>query len=224
MYKMTYDMERSWKDVMEELAEDDVHAEFYDSSNPFVRYLHRKRLGFLKWWIAAERAETVLEAGCGDGFLLETLEGAGASLTGVELSETRIERARVRAPHASLIQADIREMPVPSQAYDATICTEVLEHVPDPQRAVSELKRVTKPGGIVLVTVPNELNWRLARAALLRFPVRIPDHVNSFSRRSMNRMFGMAPIVFRTLPPLGTMGALTYCFVYRIPHSSTTDT
>ena len=47
-YKTSYDFERPWKDVMEELAGDDLHEEFYKSANPLVAYLHNRRIGIVR--------------------------------------------------------------------------------------------------------------------------------------------------------------------------------
>jgi ubiquinone/menaquinone biosynthesis C-methylase UbiE len=52
------------------------------------------------------------------------------------------------------IVSDITEIPVPSGSFDAVMCIEVLEHVPDPSRAVSELVRVVRPGGELIITAP----------------------------------------------------------------------
>ena len=49
---------------------------------------------------------------------------------------------------------DITELPIPDQTFDVVICTEVLEHVPEPIQAIKELVRVTKTGGTILITCP----------------------------------------------------------------------
>ncbi|MDQ3766085.1 MAG: methyltransferase domain-containing protein [Actinomycetota bacterium] len=57
------------------------------------------------------------------------------------------------------IDADIRQLPLRSESFDGVLCIEVLEHVPDPSRAVSELHRVLQPGGVMLLTVPFMLGY-----------------------------------------------------------------
>lgn len=216
-YKSSYDLDRPWKQVMEELADDDVHEEFYASRNPFVSYMHNRRIAVICDLIEREAATRVLEVGCGDGFVLEALsEKTDAELTGIELSETRLARARRRAPGARLVLGDARQLPFASDAFDLVICTEVLEHIPEPERAINEIRRVTRVGGIAVVTVPNETNWRMGRAMLLRFPIRIPDHVNQFTVRSMNGLFDNQPLRLICLPPLSRFLSLTNVFVYRI--------
>lgn len=52
------------------------------------------------------------------------------------------------------IVSDITEIPVPDQTFDAVLCTEVLEHVPNPNKALEELVRITKRGGVLILTAP----------------------------------------------------------------------
>jgi 2-polyprenyl-3-methyl-5-hydroxy-6-metoxy-1,4-benzoquinol methylase len=216
-YKSTYDLNRPWKDVMEELADDDVHEEFYLSGNPLVRYLHNRRIQIIRELIEKDPQTTksVLEVGCGDGFVLAALSNLNVSLTGVEISEKRVLRAKKAAPAANIILGDARSLDLEAHSFDICICTEVLEHIPDPSRAVNELKRLTRPGGLMIVTVPNERNWQLGRAALLRFPIKIPDHVNAFNVRMMQSMFGLKTEKLFCLPPLSRFFCLTYLFVFR---------
>jgi ubiquinone/menaquinone biosynthesis C-methylase UbiE len=57
------------------------------------------------------------------------------------------------------IDADIRQLPFRNETFDGVLCIEVLEHVPDPSQAVSELHRVLRPGGVMLLTVPFMLGY-----------------------------------------------------------------
>ena len=216
VYKVSYDLDRPWKEVMEDLAQDDVHEEFYRSRNPLVSYLHRRRLGLIRELVESNGCRSVLEVGCGDGFVLEAIADLDVDLAGVEISEVRVARANARAPRAKVVQGDARSLRFPPRSFDVTICTEVLEHVPQPEQAVRELERVTKRRGSIIVTVPNERNWRLGRAALLRFPIRIPDHVNAFRVRDVNRLFARKPTKIYCIPPLTSILCLTYVLVYRV--------
>jgi ubiquinone/menaquinone biosynthesis C-methylase UbiE len=219
-YKTSYDFERPWKEVMEELAGDDLHEEFYKSANPLVAYLHNRRIGIVRELIQAYKVRSILEVGSGDGYILKAIEDLNVSLTGIEISETRIERARALVPSAEIIQGDAREMPFESKSFDLVVCSEVLEHVPDPELAIEEIRRVLRPGGFAIITVPNEVNWQIGRAMLLRFPIRIPDHVNRFTVSSMSQLFGLSPETVHFLPPLTRWLCLTMVFVFQIPSVS----
>jgi 2-polyprenyl-3-methyl-5-hydroxy-6-metoxy-1,4-benzoquinol methylase len=63
------------------------------------------------------------------------------------------------------------DLPFADHSFDVVLCTEVLEHVPDPAVVVAELARVTKPGGRVIVSIPNEVNIDRAKRLLRKTPI-----------------------------------------------------
>ena len=216
-YKSAYDFDRPWKEVMEEMADDDPHVEFYQSANPLVSYLHNRRIEIVRDFTRKTNSRSLLEVGSGDGYVLKALSDLPVSLTGIEISEKRIERSRALVPQAEIVAGDAREMPFADHSFDIVVCSEVLEHVPEPERAIEEMKRVVRPGGLVIVTVPQERNWQLGRLLLLRFPIRIPDHINQFSVSSMSQLFGLTAEKVHFLPPLTRALCLTMVFVFRVP-------
>lgn len=64
---------------------------------------------------------------------------------------------------------NLQALPFRDECFDAVLCTEVLEHVPDPVRVLCELNRVLKPGGQVFVTVPQSWEIHEARHDYLRY-------------------------------------------------------
>ena len=97
--------------------------------------------------------ETVVDIGCGNGGYLATLARlahAGTTI-GLDLSPGMLVAARPRAENASLALADAEALPVATGAADVALAMHMLYHVPDRARAIRELRRVTKPGGRVLV-------------------------------------------------------------------------
>ena len=101
-----------------------------------------------------------LDVGCGDGGTSGGwLHEHAGSYLGVDISESAIEMASARGLDARLID-DAGDLPFPDGSFDLAICTEVLEHLFAPQRALAEIRRVLRPGGRVIVTVPNLAHWR----------------------------------------------------------------
>jgi SAM-dependent methyltransferase len=94
----------------------------------------------------------ILDAGCGSGRNMVELARLGA-VTGVELSDTSVELARERGV-GEVLQGSVMDMPFDDASFDLAVSLDVIEHLEDDVGALRELRRVTKPGGALLVTVP----------------------------------------------------------------------
>lgn len=105
--------------------------------------------------------ETVADIGCGNGPYLAELarRGHGGRAVGIDLSTGMLAAARRRAP-AGLAAGDAAGLPLRDHAADVTLAAHMLYHVPDPGAAVGELRRVTAPGGMVLVLLNGEDHLR----------------------------------------------------------------
>ena len=95
--------------------------------------------------------KTILDAGCARGRFAKQLVSSGARLYGVDLTERFLQAARRNVPSANFVRGSISALPFPAEMFDAVYCLEVLEHLPDTDLALSELSRVLKPGGTLLV-------------------------------------------------------------------------
>lgn len=95
--------------------------------------------------------ERALDAGCGIGIYIRRLIAAGAVATSVDSDPEMLAAARLKAPSATLLEADVMELPFADATFDLALAVTVLCFVQDPQRVVCELVRVTRPGGRVLL-------------------------------------------------------------------------
>jgi SAM-dependent methyltransferase len=102
--------------------------------------------------LALPAGARILDAGCGSGRNMVDLARHG-TVTGIELSPPSVALARER-DRGAVIEGSVLDMPFDDDAFDLTLSLDVIEHLQDDVAALRELRRVTKPGGVLLVTVP----------------------------------------------------------------------
>lgn len=131
-----------------------------DNFKGLETFFHRKRQKLLLNLIEKfGKGKKYLDAGCGSGLITRYLP---ANSVGLDINPRNIERAKKYAPRAKIVEADIENMPFSDNYFSTIICSEVLEHLPNPQKAISEIKRVLEPGGILIGTVPQKnFLWKL---------------------------------------------------------------
>lgn len=126
-------------------------AEVEDTMWYFVA-LHQRMLIPLAHW-RGHKAE-VLDAGCGTGGLIRTLEQHEPlwSITGVDFSPMACSMAKERT-HARIIQGSVTDLPFANESFDIVLSADVISEVEDPSQALSEFSRVLKPGGVIVINV-----------------------------------------------------------------------
>ncbi|WP_035737877.1 class I SAM-dependent methyltransferase [Glycomyces arizonensis] len=129
----------------------DRHAEDYDRS---MTWAERRLFDGTREWIAGRARGRVLEVAVGTGLNLEHYPD-GADLTGIELSPRMLERAKSRAASlgldADLRLGDAQRLDFGDSSFDTVVCTFSLCCVPDEAKAVAEMARVLRPGGVLLL-------------------------------------------------------------------------
>ena len=155
--------------------------------------------------------DRLLDLGCGDGTFAGIAAEAGAQALGVDVAEAALARARRRHPALELRLAPAGgPLPVEDGAFDVVWASEVLEHVPDTARWLSEARRALRPGGRLLLTTPHHGRLRRTVLALTRFEAHFDprsDHLRFFTRRSLAEVLeelGFADVRLATAggPPL----------------------
>lgn len=129
-------------------------ADYYQGN---VTYISRvdPRLARIIDLVAAERPDSVLDIGCGRGFLLEHLARRGLSgLTGIDVFDD------VGSPHFAYVTGDVTQrLPLPDAGFACVIAGEIIEHVPNPDDFLREIRRVLRPGGTLILSTPNLVSW-----------------------------------------------------------------
>ncbi|ETX14571.1 3-demethylubiquinone-9 3-methyltransferase [Roseivivax halodurans JCM 10272] len=143
---------------------DDVAAKWWSDEIRWVRTLKNLvpgRLAFFDRHIDWQ-GKRVLDLGCAGGFMAEPLARRGAIVTGLDPATAAIDAARSHAAQEDLeITYEVgagEDMPYADASFDAVVCVDVLEHVRDRARVLSETARILRQGGLFLFDTINR-NW-----------------------------------------------------------------
>lgn len=152
--------------------------------------------------------DRALDLGCGDGAFTTVMSGAGADPIGADVAQAALGRAREQHPELDFRLVPI-DGPLPFEdcCFDLVWASEVIEHVADTARWLSEVRRVLKPRGRLLLTTPSCGRLRLALGGVKRFSAPLGDHLHLYDRgalRGLLEEFGFGEIRVRVTggPPL----------------------
>ncbi|MGJ8623404.1 MAG: bifunctional 2-polyprenyl-6-hydroxyphenol methylase/3-demethylubiquinol 3-O-methyltransferase UbiG [Yoonia sp.] len=133
---------------------DDVAGQWWSDDIRWVRTLKNMVPGRLAWFDKAVDwdGKAVLDLGCAGGFMAEALDDRGATVTGIDPAKDAIAAAQSHAQAAGRhIRYDVgvgEALPYEDASFDAVVCVDVLEHVADLDKVISEVARVLRPGGV----------------------------------------------------------------------------
>jgi ubiquinone/menaquinone biosynthesis C-methylase UbiE len=162
-----------------------------------------ERMAFLQREVRS--GDRALDVGCGTGEFTAALARAGAHAVGVEVAEAALERARARYsetdPPLEFRLVPIEgPLPFEDNRFDLVWASEVIEHVTDTARWLSEVRRVLAPRGRLLLTTPSHGRLRVALGGIERYSEPLGDHLHLYTKRSLHgllRDFGFGAIEIR---------------------------
>jgi 2-polyprenyl-3-methyl-5-hydroxy-6-metoxy-1,4-benzoquinol methylase len=131
----------------------------------------------------------VLDLGCGAGEFTAALAAWGVDVVGAEVAETAILTAQRLHPDGDfrLVPFD-GELPFEDVAFELVWASEVIEHVADTHRWLTEIRRVLTPGGRLLITTPAHGRLRLLVGGIERYSMPLGDHLHLYSRTSLREV------------------------------------
>ncbi len=150
--------------------------------------------------VAAKDRMVGLDLGCGDGSHLAWLGGYVKELYGSDYNLLRLQRAARTGAARCVFMADILNYPMRDDLFDLILFNHVLEHIEDDATALAETFRVLKPGGTLVLGVPNEGAWFWRLAYRLQPAVRrASDHVHFYTADELSSKctaagFGVAQV------------------------------
>ncbi len=175
---------------------------------PYRHHLRKRRAyvdRVVREFVAGADAPLVgLDAGCGDGGHIPWLAQYVTTLYASDYNAIRLTRAARAACADHLFVADLTDYPVRDDGFDIIFFNHVLEHIKDDLSALREIHRALKPGGLLILGVPNEgaFFWQLAYR-LQSSTLEQTDHVQFYTAKSLSRKCLTAGFRIAEVKPIG---------------------
>jgi len=167
----------------------------YESHNHLVRYMMKGFYDSLWDLISITGVDSIHEVGCGEGYLAFTLAQSGMKVHASDASAQIIDKAKAafseqnKGVNITFKVANIYELESDNDSDSLIVCSEVLEHLEHPDRAIKNLKKIAN--SYVLLSVPREPVWRLLniiRFKYLRNLGNTPGHIQHWSRENFLKL------------------------------------
>jgi SAM-dependent methyltransferase len=154
-----------------------------------VRYgLHKRCRAVTRW----KQGGQLLEIGCANGLFLDAMRRQdGWQVWGVEINESAVRYAREQL-HLELFHGTLEEAAFPDGSFDTVVMWDVLEHLHQPRDALTEIRRVLKPDGLLCLRLPVLDSWDRRLFGPYWAGWDAPRHLTLFSRRTLSQMLARA--------------------------------
>lgn len=129
----------------------------------------------------------LLDVGCGDGTFLDLMRRKGWDVDGIDFDAKAIATARQKY-NLTLRCGDLKAAGLPAESFAAVTMSHVIEHLPDPVEMLTEIRRLLKPGGCLIMTTPNTAGWGHQKFGPHWFGIDAPRHLYLFNRSSLTEV------------------------------------
>ena len=149
--------------------------------------------------------DEVLECACGTGAISAAIAPACARVVATDYSEGMLKQARkklARFPHVVVEQADITDLHYADDSFDAVVAGNVIHLLPEPGDALKEIKRVVRPGGMIIVptyVIPKKRAHTMFLRLISRFGVHFQEHFDPASYRAFFERMGCTGVTYRVV-------------------------
>jgi 2-polyprenyl-3-methyl-5-hydroxy-6-metoxy-1,4-benzoquinol methylase len=154
------------------LALEHPSDDYYERSPWAIKLVERRRLAIIRKLIGRPDGLEIAEVGSGGGQVLRMFPTA--RLTAIDVSGVYLENARrnLAGYDVRFLKGEVDQLDLPPASYDRVICTEVLEHVVDPDVVLAAIAPLLRPDGLAVITVPNDPLILRVKGIIRRTPAR----------------------------------------------------
>lgn len=149
---------------------------FHPVLEKFIALLRLRRVGKIEQFSSRGR---ILDVGCGRGQFLDFLRKHGWETQGLEISETAADYAK-NVLGLSIYIGDLHAASYPYSHFDTIVLWHVLEHMREPRKALEECGRILKPGGLIVISLPNFDSFQVKATGKNCFHLDVPRHYCHF--------------------------------------------
>jgi ubiquinone/menaquinone biosynthesis C-methylase UbiE len=163
----------------------------YESKNPILKLLMNKFFKDLNFILDSININTVLDVGCGEGYVTNHIKQYKNDIyvEGIDFYDEVIETAKSLHPEIKFSKGSIYKLPYNAKTFDLLVVSEVLEHLEQPEKAIDEIKRVSKK--YFIITVPNEPLFRIANILRLKYLSTFgntPGHIQHWTKKDFGKL------------------------------------
>jgi 2-polyprenyl-3-methyl-5-hydroxy-6-metoxy-1,4-benzoquinol methylase len=157
--------------VNDRLAREYPIDDYYARSPLPIRLIERRRLQLIREMVGPSRGLEIAEVGSGGGHVLSMFRDA--RLTAFDVSTVFLDTAKknLAGYDCRFVKGEIDKLDWPAHSFDRVICTEVVEHVVDPDAVLAAIARLVRPDGLAVITIPNDPLILRMKAIVRRTPV-----------------------------------------------------
>lgn len=162
--------------------------DYWDKHNPDQENLSRLASFRLSCVPDVSHTAKLLDVGCGSGIVTKPLEKKGYSVTGLETDPRAISLCERKALEVRKVDVSREPFPFEDSLFDVVTCFELIEHIKDPDNMLTEIHRVLKEDGLLIISTPN-INWWWIRLKFLlgKWGFHDMDHIRFYNKSLFER-------------------------------------
>ncbi len=179
------------REIINNAFYDELHEKWYTADNhpiALLRAENKARVPWVRQHIKhhfSEKPCSILDVGCGAGFLTNSLALDGHNVSGIDLSDESLKVAREKDSTRSVAyqSGDAYALPFSEGSFDVVCAMDLLEHVEDPQKVVTQAARILKPGGLFFFHTfnRNPISWLFVIKGVEWFVSNTPSRMHLYN-------------------------------------------